>query len=105
MPGWIVAVLVAREFMVTGLRAVAAVEGMVMAAEELGKYKMALQAIAIQGLLINYTYFHVDFFAFGMFVLWISLVVSLWSGVDYYIKVFRALRPRAIAAGSKRAAG
>lgn len=105
VPGWIVAVLVGREFAVTGLRAVAAVEGMVLAAEELGKYKMSLQAIAIHGLLINYTYFHVDCFAFGMFVLWISLVVSLWSGVDYYLKVFHALRPRAIAAATKRAAG
>ncbi|HVA78819.1 MAG TPA: CDP-diacylglycerol--glycerol-3-phosphate 3-phosphatidyltransferase [Candidatus Binataceae bacterium] len=105
VPGWIVAVLVAREFAVTGLRAVAAAEGMVLAAEELGKYKMSLQAIAIHGLLINYTYFHVDCFAFGMFVLWISLVVSVWSGADYYIKVLRALRPRAVAASAKRAAG
>ncbi|HVA80087.1 MAG TPA: CDP-diacylglycerol--glycerol-3-phosphate 3-phosphatidyltransferase, partial [Candidatus Binataceae bacterium] len=104
VPAWIVAVLVAREFAVTGLRAVAAAEGMVLAAEELGKYKMSLQAIAIHGLLIHYTYFHVDCFAFGMFVLWISLVVSVWSGADYYRKVLRALRPRAVAAAAKRAA-
>ncbi len=105
VPAWIVAVLVAREFAVTGLRAVAAVEGMVLAAEELGKYKMSLQAIAIHGLLIHYTYFHVDCFAFGMFVLWISLVVSIWSGVDYYVRVLRALRPRVIVAAAKHAAG
>ena len=46
-----VVVLVTREIAVTGLRAMAAAEGQVMAAEELGKYKMALQSIAIQGLL------------------------------------------------------
>jgi CDP-diacylglycerol--glycerol-3-phosphate 3-phosphatidyltransferase len=104
VPAWIVVVLVTREIMVTGIRAVAASEGMVVAAEELGKYKMALQAIAIQGLLIHYTYFHVDFFRAGMFVLWISLVVSLWSGTEYYLRVIRALRPQITAAGAKRAA-
>ena len=36
-----------------------------IAADELGKYKMVLQSIAIQGLLIHYTYFHIDFFAAG----------------------------------------
>ena len=46
VPAWMVVVLVTREIMVTGLRAVAAAEGLIVAAEELGKYKMALQAIA-----------------------------------------------------------
>jgi CDP-diacylglycerol---glycerol-3-phosphate 3-phosphatidyltransferase len=105
VPAWIVVVLVAREITVTGLRAVAAAEGMVLGAEELGKYKMALQAIAIHGLLIHYTYLHVNFFAAGMFVLWISAVVSVWSGVDFYLKVVRALRPRPLpAASTKRVA-
>ncbi len=102
---WMVAVLVLREVMVTGLRAIAAAEGMVLGAEALGKYKMAVQAIAVQGLLIHYTYFHVNFFDAGMFVLWIAMVLSVWSGVDYYVKVVQALRPRPQAVtSSKRAA-
>jgi CDP-diacylglycerol---glycerol-3-phosphate 3-phosphatidyltransferase len=105
VPAWIVAVLVAREIAVTGLRAVAAAEGMILAAEELGKYKMALQAIAVQGLLIHYTYFHIDFFAAGMFVLWIATTLSVWSGVDYFVKVLLALKsPFTSASGGKRAA-
>jgi CDP-diacylglycerol--glycerol-3-phosphate 3-phosphatidyltransferase len=104
VPAWMVVVLVIREIMVTGLRAVAAAEGMVMGADELGKYKMALQVIAIHGLLIHYTYFHVDCFAFGMFVLWIALVVTVWSGIDYYLKVLRALRPPDVRTAGKRAA-
>ena len=40
------------------------------------KYKMTLQAIAIHGLLIHYTYLHVDFFAAGMFILWLAMGVS-----------------------------
>lgn len=103
VPAWMVVVLVTREIMVTGLRAVAAAEGLIVAAEELGKYKMALQSIAIMGLLIHYTYWHVDFFGAGMFVLWIAMAVSVWSCVDYYVRVVVALRPKPITAASKRA--
>ena len=78
VPAWMVVVLVSREILVTGLRAVAASRGRIIGAEELGKYKMALQAIALHGLLIHYTYFHVDFFATGMFLLWIATVLTVW---------------------------
>ena len=105
VPAWMVVVLVTREVMVTGLRAVAATQGLVLGADELGKYKMALQAIAIHGLLIHYTYLHVNFFVAGMLVLWISMVVSLWSGAEYYFKVIRMLTPAARPVASKRAAG
>jgi CDP-diacylglycerol---glycerol-3-phosphate 3-phosphatidyltransferase len=104
VPAWMVAVLVIREIMVTGLRAIAAAEGVVMAAEELGKYKMVLQSIAIQGLLMRYTYFHIDFFAAGMFILWIAMGLSVWSGIDYYVGALRLLTPEPQAVTHKRAA-
>jgi CDP-diacylglycerol---glycerol-3-phosphate 3-phosphatidyltransferase len=104
IPAWIVVVLVARELLVTGLRAVAASRGRIIAAEELGKYKMALQAIALHGLLINYTYFHVDFFAAGMFVMWIALVVTVWSGAEYFVRAWGVLMPPGRTAMAKRAA-
>ena len=84
--------------------ALAGVNEFAPGADELGKYKMALQVIAIHGLLIHYTYFHVDCFAFGMFVLWIALVVTVWSGIDYYLKLLRALRPPDVRTAGKRAA-
>lgn len=104
VPGWMVVVMVSREFLVTGLRAVAAAEGRIMGAEELGKYKMVLQSMAVQGLLIHYTWFHVDFFAAGMFLLWIALVVTVWSGVDYFVSTFRMMSSKSMLSGSKRAA-
>jgi CDP-diacylglycerol--glycerol-3-phosphate 3-phosphatidyltransferase len=104
VPSWIVAVIVIREIMVTGLRAIAAAEGVVMAAEELGKYKMVLQSIAIQGLLIRYTYVHIDFFSAGMFILWIAMGLSVWSGIDYYVGAMRLLKPKPQAVPHKRAA-
>jgi CDP-diacylglycerol--glycerol-3-phosphate 3-phosphatidyltransferase len=104
VPAWMVVVLVSREILVTGLRAVAATEGRIIGAEELGKYKMALQSIAIQGLLIHYTYFHADFFAAGMFVLWIALVLSVWSGVEYFFRAFGMIGSRSRRPSIKRAA-
>jgi CDP-diacylglycerol--glycerol-3-phosphate 3-phosphatidyltransferase len=92
VPAWIVVVIVGREIMVTALRAVAASEGVVLGAEELGKYKLTLQSMALVPLLIHYTHWHVDFFAAGMFFLWISMAVSIWSGGEYYLKLMWVLR-------------
>ena len=104
VPAWMVVMLVSREILVTGLRAVAAAEGWIIAAEELGKYKMVLQAIAVQGLLIHYVYFDIDFFAAGLFILWIALALSIWSGVEYFIKGFQLLTTPERTQQAKRAA-
>jgi CDP-diacylglycerol--glycerol-3-phosphate 3-phosphatidyltransferase len=104
IPAWMVVVMVAREILITGLRTVAAGEGLIMAAEELGKYKMVLQAIAVQALLIHYTYFHIDFFAAGLFILWIAMIVTIWSGVEYFVKAFGLLAEGARTRPFKRAA-
>ena len=89
VPAWMVVVIIGRELAVTGLRSIASGEGIVLAAEELGKYKMIFQMFALHGLLIHYSYLHINFHVAGMYFLWISLVVGLWSGIDYHIKVVR----------------
>jgi CDP-diacylglycerol--glycerol-3-phosphate 3-phosphatidyltransferase len=63
----------------------------VLGAEELGKYKMIFQMFAVHGLLLHYPFFGVDFHTAGMYFLWISVVISIWSGVDYHVKVARAV--------------
>ncbi|HUI24694.1 MAG TPA: CDP-diacylglycerol--glycerol-3-phosphate 3-phosphatidyltransferase [Candidatus Kryptonia bacterium] len=95
--GWMVVIVVGRELAVTGLRAIASGENIVLGAEELGKYKMIFQMFALHGLLLHYPFLGIDFFAGGLYFLWISLVISVWSGVDYHIRVARAVwraRPR-----------
>lgn len=89
VPAWVVVLIVGRELAVTALRTVALSEGIVLAAEELGKYKTILQMLALHGLLLHYTWLGVDFFSAGMYFLWPSLVLSLWSGIDYHIRVIR----------------
>jgi CDP-diacylglycerol---glycerol-3-phosphate 3-phosphatidyltransferase len=92
VPAWLVVLIVGRELAVTGLRSIASGEGITLGAEELGKYKMIFQTFAVVGLLLHYRYFFVDFHAGGMYFLWISLLLGLWSAVDYHLRVYRAVR-------------
>ncbi len=92
VPAWLAVVVIGRELAVTGLRAIASGEGIVLAAEELGKYKTIYQMFALTGLLMHYRFFGVDWYAGGMYFLVIATALSLWSGVEYHVKVFRAVR-------------
>jgi CDP-diacylglycerol---glycerol-3-phosphate 3-phosphatidyltransferase len=92
LPGWLVVIIVGREMAVTGLRAIASGEGIVIPSEELGKYKMIFQMFALHGLLLHYTYASIDFHLAGMYFLWISTVVSVWSGSVYTARVAREIR-------------
>lgn len=95
VPAWMVVLIVGRELAVTGLRAIAVSEGIVLAADELGKYKMIFQMFALHGLLLHYDFFGIDFHVAGMYFLWIALAVGLWSAVDYHVQVIRlAVRGR-----------
>jgi CDP-diacylglycerol--glycerol-3-phosphate 3-phosphatidyltransferase len=95
--GWIVVLIGGPELAVTCLRAVAVSEGIVLAAEELGKYKTIFQMLALHGLLLHYSFLGVNFFAGGMYFLWPSIVLSLWSAVDYHVRVIRHVTGRATA--------
>ncbi|MBW1789568.1 MAG: CDP-diacylglycerol--glycerol-3-phosphate 3-phosphatidyltransferase [Deltaproteobacteria bacterium] len=84
IPEWVVMVILARELAVTGLRSIAAAEGVIIQSIGLGKYKTILQCVALVGLCVHYTYFGFDFHAVGMLVLWAALIVTLWSGFVYF---------------------
>lgn len=78
---WITVVVLAREFIVSGVRMAAAAEGNVVAASIWGKIKTIWQFIAITlALLINKPNIFIDIF------MWINLVLTVLSGVDYLIK-------------------
>lgn len=91
LPAWMVIVIIGRELAVTGLRAVALGQGLVVAADELGKYKTIFQMLALQGLLLHYDFFGIDFHYAGMYFLWLALVIGLWSGIEYHVRVIRQL--------------
>lgn len=99
VPAWAVFVILAREMVVTGLRSIASSEGIVIAASSLGKYKTIFQMVAIIGLLLHYKYYwffgvqldflHPSMHNTGLFFFYVSLVLTIWSGVDYFAKFFK----------------
>ncbi len=94
IPDWLVVIIIGRELAVTGLRAIAAAEGIVMAAETSGKLKMILQVVAVHALILHYEYFGVDLYSMGIVLLMVSTVVGLWSAAAYHMQVFRLLAGR-----------
>lgn len=91
MPGWLLVLIVGREFAVTGLRSIAAGEGVVLAAETSGKIKMVLQSIGVHALILHYTYYGINFHLLGMTLLIAATLVGLWSAVEYHVILFRAM--------------
>jgi len=94
IPAWIVALIAVREVAVTGLRAIAREEGLVLGAETLGKAKTTFEVVGVFSLLVHYRYWWLDFFQAGSAFLWIALVLALWSAVIYHVHVGRALAAR-----------
>ena len=99
VPAWLVILILAREFIVTGLRTMAMGEGIVIAAGQEGKYKTSIQLAAISFLLIHYKY-RVDFLAFevdvdanvvGTWLLYLSVAFSLWSAWAYIRDFFKGV--------------
>ena len=101
VPGWAVVVILAREFAVSGLRTLAASEGLVIAASWWGKIKTVTQMIAILLLLIkvninssvsainfaNNNSFLSGFFAYvPETMMFIAVLITIISGIDYFVK-------------------
>lgn len=89
LPAWMVVLIVAREVGVTGLRGIATIQGLVIAASNWGKAKTIFQSSALVGLILHYEYFGVDFHSLGMVLMWVALIMTLGSGADYFIKFYR----------------
>lgn len=81
---WIVAIIVCRELAVTGLRLLLVEDGEVMAAAWPGKVKTATQMLAIILLMINNAPFEALGFPLAQILLYICLIFTVYSGVDYF---------------------
>jgi CDP-diacylglycerol--glycerol-3-phosphate 3-phosphatidyltransferase len=92
IPAWMVVLIIGREVAITGLRGIASAEGEVIAASRLGKAKMVFQSLSLGGLMLHYEYLGINFHVLGMILLWIALVITLWSGIDYFWKFYQKYR-------------
>jgi len=84
VPAWIAIVIIAREFVVTGLRVVALTKDIVIPAEMGGKIKVTAQIASIIVLLVDKTFVFADLYSVGVVLLWIAMILGVISGVQYF---------------------
>lgn len=78
---WFVIIIIFRELLITGLRSIVAAEGVVIAAESLGKWKTATQMIALTLIIL------IPFsFIINNILLLIPLILTIVSGIEYVLK-------------------
>ncbi len=95
-PAWMVAVIIGREFAVTGLRSLAHTRGITMPASSLGKIKMASQVVAILLLILGWGPLR-PLAPLGYAALWVVMGTAVWSGIDYYRRFSRLLADARVA--------
>ena len=91
VPAWVAIAVVGREFLVSGLRSIAAAQGFTIEASDLGKFKMVVQIVAVTAAILagRYAYYDLGVFVFPTYVValaavWFMVTLSLVSAVDYF---------------------
>ncbi len=92
VPAWIAVIIIGREFAVTGLRTLAAGEGVIISASMLGKWKTVTQIIAIVTLILNDLFVTQIKFSPGNIALYIAVFFTVVSGIDYFINAWKNLK-------------
>lgn len=82
---WVATVIIGRDIAITGLRGIAASQGLIIAASQLGKYKMAAEVIAVISLILDPRPL------MGGFAVGVAVVLSVVSGIDYFARFWRQL--------------
>jgi CDP-diacylglycerol--glycerol-3-phosphate 3-phosphatidyltransferase len=92
VPGWMVILIVGREFAISGLRSIAAAEGYTIKASDLGKTKMVAQVTAISLLLVSIR--HRPLAAAAYWMMWLVVVFAVVSAIGYFQKFWRKVDVR-----------
>ncbi len=79
----LVLVLLSRDILIGGIRSVAAADRVIIDAKAAGKWKTGMQMVAIPAVLLDFKYSVIDVAQIGTWLLWISVVLSLFSGAQY----------------------
>lgn len=91
VPGWMAVLIICREIGVTGLRAIAASQGVNVPSDIWGKSKTALQMVAIFFLIVPNPVAGYDTYMLGMGALWAALLITGWSGAVYFWRFRRQI--------------
>jgi CDP-diacylglycerol--glycerol-3-phosphate 3-phosphatidyltransferase len=91
LSAWIAIVIIVREFLVTGLRAVALSKDILIPAEMGGKLKTFSQITAILCLIISMNIFGIDLYDLGIVFIWAAMLLSIISGVQYTVSFWKKI--------------
>ena len=84
IPAWVVIIIIAREFIISGFRLVASDNGVVIAASYWGKFKTAFQMLTVIVLILNIP--NKVFTILGTVLIYVSLALTVISLIDYIAK-------------------
>ena len=84
LPAWVVVIIISREFIISGFRLIASDNGVVIAASYWGKFKTVFQMLMVIVLILNIN--HIVFQVLGTVLMWIAVVLTVVSLVDYVVK-------------------
>jgi len=91
--GWIAAIMIGREFLITGIRIVASSQGIALQADQFGKVKMVFQVIAITAVLLNnYPFSVLTNLPVDQLLMAIALGLTVYSGYNYIRSNYRRLQ-------------
>jgi CDP-diacylglycerol--glycerol-3-phosphate 3-phosphatidyltransferase len=96
IPAWIVAIIIIRDFTVDGIRTIASSEGVVIQASRVAKQKTLCQVVAVTALMIHYPFLGADAHLVGMAILYLALVLTVYSGLDYLMKFIKEVLKKKI---------
>ncbi len=97
VPAWIVALIISREIAVSVLRGITKSWDTTLQPSAVGKLKAVFQFAAVVPLIVHYTYdfvIPINFHKIGMVLLYVALALTLWSGIDYFLRFYREYESR-----------
>lgn len=89
---WLVFLIIGREIIITGLRSIAASQGLILHASRMGKNKMVSQTIALLFLLLYWPRLEFVLNATGLFFLWVSVLLGYCSAAGYFVDFYREVK-------------
>jgi CDP-diacylglycerol--glycerol-3-phosphate 3-phosphatidyltransferase len=106
---WVAVIVIGREFLVNGLRSIAATEGFTIDASDLGKLKMVVQIVSVVAAILDHAWhvwavgrFVLDIHLIAVMAVWFMVTVSLVSAIDYFAAFWSRIDSTATSRRRKR---
>jgi CDP-diacylglycerol--glycerol-3-phosphate 3-phosphatidyltransferase len=110
VPAWMAVIIIGREFLVSGLRSIAASEGFTIQASDLGKLKMMVQIVSVVAAIVDHHWTHLPWYFLNVPVhpvavisIWVMVGLSLWSAIDYFVAFWTRIDQTAVRRRRRRA--